>query len=334
MTRRLPATLALALLAALPLRAEEVLTLAPVTLTDWRAVQARVEPRDRLPARARLGGTLVELAVAEGQRVAKGEVLARVVDDKLAFQLRALEARRTAAEAQRSNAEAELARGEELLKQGVTTAQRLDALRTAVDVARGQIAALEAEAEVIGQAQAEGAVLAPADGLVLDVPVAAGAVVMPGEAVATLAVGGTFLRLAVPERHMALLAEGAAIGIAGLPGITEGRLARLYPLVENGRVLADVEVAGLPDRFIDARVQVRLPVGARQALVVPQAALVTRGGLDLVGVAGEGGEVRMRAVVPGDAGPEGVEILSGLLPGDRILTVAPAAAPAGGAAHD
>lgn len=46
-------------------------------------------------------------------------------------------------------------------------------------------------------------------------------------------------------------------------------------MIENGRVVADVEVEGLPDRFVDARVLVRLPVGSHAALVVPQSAIVT-----------------------------------------------------------
>ena len=53
----------------------ETLTLAPVKVTDWKAVFGRIEARDRLPARARLGGTLVELAVNEGDLVTAGDVI-------------------------------------------------------------------------------------------------------------------------------------------------------------------------------------------------------------------------------------------------------------------
>src|SRR5574343_245013 len=184
---------------AVAARAETVV-LAPVQVTDWKAVYGRIEARDRVPARARIGGVLVELLVTEGDAVAEGQPLARLVDDKLAFQLSALEAQRAGVAAQLENARAEVKRGEDLLKQGVTTAQRLDALRTQADVLAGQLAAIEAQAQVTRQSQAEGEVVAPAAGRVLDVPVSKGAVVMPGEAVASLAVGGSFLRLAVPER--------------------------------------------------------------------------------------------------------------------------------------
>jgi RND family efflux transporter MFP subunit len=311
-------------LGAVPAFADSV-TLAPVSITEWKAVYGRVEARDRIPARARLGGTLVSLSVAEGDVVAQGDVLAEIVDEKLGFQLAALEAQGQALAAQLANAQTELTRGEELLAQGVTTAQRLDALRTQVDVVTGQIAALEAQRQVVAQQAAEGAVLAPVAGRVLDVPVAQGAVVMPGEAVAQIGGGGIFLRLAVPERHAANLTEGDAIQIEGADGVAEGRLVKVYPLIENGRVVADVEVAGLSDRFVDARVLVRLPVGERAALLVPEAALVTRGGVDFVGIEGAG----LRAVVPGARvsieGAAMVEVLTGLQAGDVVMADAAAA---------
>ncbi|MBC2834816.1 efflux RND transporter periplasmic adaptor subunit [Gemmobacter straminiformis] len=299
----------------------ESLTVQPVEVTDWKAVYARIEARDRVPARARIGGVLVDLQVGEGDTVTEGQPLARIVDDKLAFQLSALESQKAAVAAQLANATSEVRRGEELLKQGVTTAQRLDALRTQADVLAGQLAAIEAQAQVTRQSQTEGVVLAPAAGRVLDVPLSRGAVVMAGEAVATLAVGGSFLRLAVPERLAGALHEGDAIRIEGMAG---GKLVKIYPLIENGRVVADVEVPDLPDGFVDARVLVRLPVGHHAALVVPQAAIVTRDGLDFVAVEGAAG-AEMRVVVPGTREVGQVEILTGLVAGDVVMTQAPKA---------
>lgn len=300
----------------LPLQAvAEGLALEPVT--EWKSVYGRIEARDRVPARARLGGTLVALTVAEGDRVTAGQVLGQVVDEKLALQLRAVAAQATSLAAQLDNARAELARGEDLLARGVTTVQRLDALRTQVDVLAGQIAAIAAQRQVIEQQAAEGAVLAPVAGRVLDVPVSQGAVILPGEAVAAIGGGGIFLRIAVPERHAMALTEGDRILIAAAGGEVTGTLARIYPLIENGRVVADVEVPDLPDRYVDARVLVLLPVGERQALLVPEAALQTRQGLDFVATT-DG----LRAVVPGQRhdrdGQVMVEILSGLQAGDVL----------------
>lgn len=302
----------------LPLRAEP-LTLVPQEVTEWKAVYGRIEARDRIPARARLGGTLVDLSVVEGEVVTQGQVLARIVDEKIAFQLSAQDAQLDATKAQLDNAMVELKRGEELLKQGVTTVQRLDGLRTQVDVLNGQIASIVAQRKVIEQQAAEGEVLAPVAGRVLQVPQAKGAVVMPGEAVATLGGGGIFLRIAVPERHAANLHEGDTIQIESASGPQSGKLARVYPLIENGRVVADVEVAGLPDSFIDARVLVRLPVGTHSALMVPATAVTHISGLDFITQ-----DNQLRVVVPGVHevmnGVDMVEILSGLRAGDVIET--------------
>ncbi len=303
--------------------AAETITLATRPIAEWKAVYGRVEARDRIPARARLGGTLASVLVSEGDKVERGQVLAQIVDAKLGFQLTALQAQRASLDAQLKNAETELQRGEDLLARGTTTVQRLDALRTQVDVVKGQIAALDAQMDVVRQQAAEGTVFAPVSGQILEVPLTQGSVVMPGEAVASIGGGGIFLRLAVPERHAPMLNEGDTLRIEGTVGEIKGKLVRLYPLIENGRVIADVEVADLPDRFVDARVLVRLPVGTREALLVPATALITRAGLDFVATEMAGGTA-LRTVVPGQRleldGKQMVEILTGLIPGDMILT--------------
>ena len=315
--------LALALAAAGPLRAGPSEPLAPVVVTDWKAVYGRIEARDRVPARTRIGGTLEELTVTEGDRVKAGRKIAVVVDDKLDFKRRSIEAQLKALDSQLSNARAELKRGEALRDRGVVTDQRLDGLRTAVEVLVNQIESARADLRVIEVQESEGVVLAPTDGVVLDVPVTVGAVVQPGEVAAMIGGGGLFLRLAVPERHALEMREGDAIQIEVSGGAVEGRLARVYPQIENGRVIADVEAPGLPARFVDARVLVRLPVGRRQALMIPQSALITRQGLDFVEVV-DGDGTALRTVVPGRRhvmdGEAMVEILTGLEAGDRLAS--------------
>lgn len=295
--------------------------LALTQVTEWKAVYGRIETRDRIPARARLGGTLVDLSVAAGDLVTAGQPLGQIVDDKLGFQISAMDAQLAALGAQLDNAKAELLRGEDLLKKGVTTAQRLDALRTQVDVVSGQISAAKAQRNVLEQQGAEGTVLAPLAGRVLDVPVAAGGVVMPGEPIATIGGGGFFLRIAVPERHAGNLTAGAPIEIETAEGISKGILARIYPLIENGRVIADVEVKDLSETFVDARVLVRLPISTRGAIVVPLAAVKTVSGLDYVETVGSDGPIA-RAVVLGQHhtvdGAELVEVLTGLQVGDIL----------------
>ncbi|WP_149587009.1 efflux RND transporter periplasmic adaptor subunit [Tabrizicola flagellatus] len=317
----LSSLLAVAVISAGSLLAEPfTVTAKPVTV--WKSVYGSVEARDRIPARSRIGGTLVELSVNEGDLVTAGQEIARIVDDKLDFQLAAIAAQREALSAQLANAEVDLKRGEDLLKNGVTTTQRVDALRTQVDVLKGQIAALVAQADVVTQQAKEGVVLAPVAGRVLDVPVTKGAVLMPGEIVAVVGGGGTYLRLAVPERHATALDAGDKIRITEGGEDREGTLARVYPLIEGGRVTADVEIDGLPDSFVGKRMLISLPVAEREALLVPETTLVTRAGLDFVGLKTPEG-VALRSIVPGEThvidGIPMVEVVTGLAAGDVVL---------------
>lgn len=314
------AVLALALPQAL--HAEGAYTVAPMTVTDWKTVYGQIEAKDSIPARARLGGTLVELSASEGDLVQAGQPLGKVVDEKIVFQLGAIDAQISAVESQLANAQSELTRGEELKARGVVTTQQLDALQTQVAVFTQQLEAQKANRRVVEQQAAEGEVLAPISGRVLNVPVAKGAVVMAGENVATVGGGGFFLRLSVPERFAASLREGDAITIDTGNATAEGTLAKVYPLIEGGRVNADVEVAEMNSNFVGARVLVKLPVASREAVMVPAELLLTHSGLDFVMVQGAAGPIE-RVVVPGGhstiEGTEMVEILSGLSGGEEVV---------------
>ncbi len=300
----------------------ELLEVQPAPVTEWKPIYGEVEPRDLIPARARIGGTLVELTVEAGERVEAGTRIARVEDDKLQFRLDAIDAQLGALRTQLQTARTELERGQSLSERGVITQQRLDQLQSSVDVLENQIKSTQAERLVIAQQVSEGDVMSPVAGVVLSVPVAQGSVVTPGETVAQIAGGGVFLRLALPERHAPSLKVGEEIEIGTAAGGRTGKLIKIYPRIEGGRVLADVEVDGLNDRFIGLRVPVRLPVGKRPALLVPQSAVEIRSGLDFVTVQSDDAPLD-RVVVPGEVlmrdGAPWVEILSGLSAGDMVV---------------
>lgn len=308
----------LSLAFALPATAETI-TVAPVEVTDMKALFGSVESRFVIPARSRIGGTLVSLDVSEGSPVKAGQVIARIVDDKLELQLTAAEAHIQSAAAQLENAEAELKRNTELLSRGSTTTQQLDLVRTAANVARNAKAEADAARAVIEQQMQEGDVLAPADGRVLTVPMRKGQFVLQGESVATVAGGGVFLRLRIPERHAEQLQLGAKVELGDGQ---DGTIAKIYPEITSGSVTADATVPDLPEDFIGRRVLVRVPVAERQALALPPAAIHNRSGIDMVEIEANGGTEAI-VVVPGAVvmtpGGEMREILSGLRAGDRVI---------------
>ena len=297
---------------------------SPVSLPETKAVFGRIEASDVIPARSRIGGTLTRLSVTEGDLVAAGQSIATVLDDKLALQLRAAEARIRALTSEQANVSGDLERARQLLARGAGTQQRVDQLGTQLEVLRNQILAAEAEKSVIVQQEKEGEVIAPIAGRILKVPVTRGAVTMPGEQIALVGGGGQFLRLALPERHAAGLKVDARVRIAGDVGdkAEAGRIAKVFPQIENGRVIADVAIGRPTGFFVGARVLVHVPIGERQAIVVPKAALITRSGLDFVRVSTSQGP-RDLAVIIGEpiSLPDGagVEILTGIKAGDRVV---------------
>lgn len=325
--------LAVALIAAAPgaapVSAGEIEVKA-VSRLDLKAVFGQVESRDVIAARARIGGTVVSLSVEEGSAVKAGDIIAVVADDKLALQLQAVEAKIKALEAERGNAQTELDRATTLLKKGVVPKSKVDQLQTQVDVLVNQVAAARADRDVLLQQQTEGNVIAPAPGRVLSVPVTKDSVIMPGEPVARIAGGGYFLRLSLPERHAAHIKVGDEV-IVGSRGMTElagkeplghGRVVKVYPEIEGGRVLADAEVDKLGDFFVGERTRVWIPVASRDVILVPQSAVTTRYGVDYVRVVGSQGEADVPVITGARSEADGVpsiEILSGLSAGDRVI---------------
>lgn len=321
---------AIALTPASALAAEFVVE--PVVVNETKAVFGKVESRDAVPARARIGGTIRDIRVDEGSEVAEGDEIAVIVDDKIALQQQAADAKIQALVSQLKNAETDLDRAEQLLKSGSTTQSRVDQARTQVDVLNNQLAAAEADRAVIAVQATEGSVAAPASGRVLRVPVTQGSVVLPGEEIALVAGGGYFLRLALPERHASEIEVGAPVLVGSRPAALDARatvetaatgtLVKVYPQIEDGRVLADVEIEGLGDFFVGERTLVWIPVGKRSVLSVPTDAVTTRHGVDYVRIATEAGEMEVAVILGSpfdDEGAPRLEVLSGLESGDRVV---------------
>ena len=314
---------------ALPAAGAEF-TVRTITIPEMKAVFGQVQSRTVVPARARIGGTISEIGVSEGAQVDEGQVVATVVDEKIALEFAAAEARIREVRSQRDNARTELDRAEQLFSRGIAPQGRVDQAKTQFEVVTNQVAAAESARAVIEQQAREGAILAPATGRVLTVAVTPGSVIMPGEEIARIATGQYYLRLSLPERHAAEITEGNTVRL-GSRGIgrdsrsepsREGRIAKVYPEIFEGRIIADVLVDGLGDYFVNERTLVWIPVGSRSALAVPSEAVKTRHGVDYISLATADGAMDV-AVVLGETVEHGdgqrVEILTGLRDGDKVV---------------
>lgn len=309
-----------------PASRPEQLVVQRAAVPDYKTVSAILTSRDVGDARARIGGTLSRLLVREGDQVRRGQVVAIIRDQRLALEAEAGAAGVVAAEAAADRAQADQARFQVLFERGFLSQARMDQVNAETRAAEAQLRAARSQGGALSEASAQGRVLAPADGRVTRAPIPQGAVVMPGEVVVAIATGARVLRLELPEAQAQFLQEGQDIRILGASG-AEARMVRVrqvYPAIENGRVMADLDAQGLEGQFVGARVRVLIPTGERDAIVIPTRYVQTRYGVDYVRLVRTGGSVidapvQRGSAAPTDAMPDGVEILSGLEPGDIIV---------------
>jgi RND family efflux transporter MFP subunit len=298
---------------------------------DYKTVSAVLTSRDVGDARARIGGTLSRLMVREGDSVRRGQVLAIISDQRLALEAQAGAAGVASAEAAVERARADQGRFQVLFDRGFLSPARMDQVNAETRAAEAQLRVARSQGGALSEANAQGRVLAPADGRVTRAPVPQGAVVMPGEIVIAIATGVRVLRLELPEAQAAFVREGQEIRILDVGeggAVRTVRVRQVYPAIENGRVMADLDAQSLEGEFVGARVRVLIPAGEREAIVIPGRYLQTRYGVDYVRLMRAGGAVidapvQRGSPVPTDAAPDGVEILSGLEPGDVIAPPAP-----------
>ena len=295
---------------------------------DEKAVFATVESAYVVPARSRLDGTILELKVRQGDHVDQGQVIATVGDRKLTLQINSYAAQVQAAEAQAAQAKVEFDRAQRLVTQGAIARNAFDQSRTAYSVALSNLKSINAQRAVIQQQVTEGNILAPTAGRVITVPVTAGTVVLNGDTVATVAEKDFVLRLAVPERHARFMKSGDPIRRDGPDlGLNKprfGTIKLVYPQIDSGHVMADATVAGLTDYFVGERVPVWVAAGTRETIIIPGHLLTTRFGIDYARLWQKNGPALDVPVQRGESHwaahmTDGVEVLSGLAPGDRLL---------------
>ncbi len=324
-----PAVIAFAVIAPLlSAQAESLFTARLRPLADEKAVFATVESRNIVVARTRIGGTVVQLSVKDGDEIRQGQTIAVIGDEKLQLQLRSLDAQIAGLKAQVAQAQVDFGRLDTLARTGAASRQQLDQARTALDVANSALAARVAERAVVAEQAGEGAVLAPTAGRVLQVPVTPGTVLLPGEPVARIAEANFVLRLSVPERHARTLRVGDRIRLdgtdIGAAGPVFGNVVLVYPQITEGRVMADAQAPGLGSYFVGSRIRVWIAAGERPSFVIPASFLDTRFGLSFVRrKTHDGGTedipVQRGRDMPTPDMPNGVEILSGLQNGDELV---------------
>ena len=315
--------------------------------------------RVRPPARSRLGasisGTIREVLVREGDHVARGQLLLRMDDAQAAAGVAQADgalaqaeaqARSTVVQAERAfdQAERDLVRARTLLAQGAISTREaevaertagdarsaLDAARARVDVAEAPLAEIARARGVLAVARSQLALTrltAPAAAVVLARDAEPGDAVMPGQVLLELSLDGPteLVALAREENLGELKPEMAAVASAdAYPSQSfPARVDWLAPVVDRAQGTVEVRLAvPAPPTYLraDMTVSINVEVTRRAgALVIPRDLVHDAGtGAPWVTVASGGRAVR-RDVRLGIAGERDVEIVSGLVEGDRVL---------------
>lgn len=300
---------------------------SPRTATSGRATRVEVVTLEASTARVELdlpgevggdkdsnlaaanGGFVEQVLVEQGDRVSRGQVLARVDASLHAAQLEL-------AEAQLAQAEADLKRVEALGDLG-TPAQRQQA-ETGRRVAAANVSTARTRLD-------RAVIRAPFSGVVATVGADPGESVGPGTPILRVVqLDPAVINLSVSDRDVVSLQPDlpVTIGIASRPERWEGRIARVSPAADlrTRSFPVEVEVANPDGRLLPgmiARVTVEREL-ATDAVVVPQDWIVTR--RDDRGVFVVDGEVaRWREITLGEVVHDRVVVLDGVAPGERIV---------------
>ncbi len=262
--------------------------------------------------RPEITGRIAEINFNEGGKVKKGQVLVRLDDSVAKAQLQQ-------AQANLNLATSQYRRAVELGKQGFISKQARDEAGSQLKVQQAAQALAKAHLD-------KTAILAPFDGLIGLRNVSVGDYVSPGiDLVPIESIDPLKVDFRIPEQFLGEVHEGIKLALSfdALPGQSrEGEVGAISPLVDVGgrSILLRANVPNAdgalrPGMFA----RVRLQFTDDMALVVPETALVPSGEEQYVFRIVDGHAQRV-VVQVGQRRNGRVEIVTGLRPGDQVIT--------------
>jgi RND family efflux transporter MFP subunit len=285
------------------------LSVQSVEIPARHVTSGTVTSDHRVSINSRISGYIRKLSVREGDRVKKGQVLVRV-DPVNADQ--AL----VQAQADLSNARAELKRYEELFRARAETQQQLDRVRLRYKVAKSQV---EQARNQLSYAE----VRSPVDGVVVEKRLSKGDLASPGAAILVLEDPTSLLvETHVSEQFVSGIHAGdkVEIEISALHRSFPGTVRQVVQAADAISHQFLIKIALQPYKNVHPGMyaQVGFSVGSRKALMVPQAAVIKRAGLNGIYIVDGQDIARYRQIRIGQAKGDSVEILAGLHDGDDI----------------
>jgi len=273
-------------------------------------------------------GTLVYLGVEEGDRVKKGQEIARLENaDVLAALQRAKENLRVE-EADLKDAKQSLERQRILVKGGFVAQAEFDAAEARYNRVVASIDAAKSAVKEGEVAVDNTRIVAPFDGVVTEKMVEPGNMAAPGTPLMRVEDTRRFrLDVRVDESRIGRVSAGATVAIAFDGGsadtarLIDGTVTEVGQAADAGVRSFLVKIELPDDRGLRSGMfgRARFNSKPRRALVVPEAALVHRGQVTSVFVV-EHDTARVRLV-----NVRGAEVLAGLSEGDVVIVTPPPA---------
>jgi RND family efflux transporter MFP subunit len=342
LTRRQAAAVAFALLSGAALAqgvTVPTLVVGAASAAGGFELDGRIEAVRQSTVAAQVSGNLVQLAVKAGDRVAAGQLLARIDERDVQAGLVRGDAAVAQADAEWRNAKLNAERTRELRRQNFVSQAAVDVAETQLEAARAGLDQARAARGQAALARGFASVAAPFAGIVLATHAEVGDLAAAGRPIVTLYAPGE-MRATVPVSASRSAAARAArqveVGLADGRWVVPARRAEMpgtdavSQTVEWRLDLPPSALAGVqPGQSVRVRFTGLAEGPAR--MTVPASAVLRRGELTAVYAAQEKGFVLKAVRLGADRGAAGVEILAGLRAGERIAVDAVRAGLAGAA---
>jgi RND family efflux transporter MFP subunit len=274
------------------------------------------------------GARIAAVLVEAGDRVRRGQLLARLDTSVAQPQLRSIEASYEEARAAAELAAAEARRAEGVAASGALSAQEIERRRSAAVSAEAKVKVAAAQLAEWRARLARADIRAPADGIVLTRNAEVGQLATPGsEPLFRLGRGGAIeIRGRVAEQDLPSLAPGqsASVRITGVERAFKGTVRLVGPVIDPETRLGSVRIDLEPDPVLRPGAFARAEVAVRseQRPVLPQTAVLVDERGSYVFVVGPEERVERRAVTVAGTRNEGIVIAGGIDGSERIVTTA------------
>ena len=312
-----------------PARPALTVTLIQPRREDWPrtlAAQGNIVAWQEAVVGSELPGLrIVEVLVNVGDRVRKGQPLARVDARTVATDLAQVRAGVAEAEAVLAEARSNAARSRDLAAKGFVSSQAATQTATAEQTATARLAAAQARlaAEEVRLAQTQ--VLAPDDGTISARTATVGSLTQPGQELFRLIRGNRLeWRAEVTAAELARVAPGMS-AIIRLPdgGDVSGRVRTIAPTVDaqtrNAIVYVDLPVAAESPARAGMFARGEFELGRAAALSLPQSAVVQREGFAYVFRLEGGNRVVQTKIGVGRRVGDRIEVSDGLAPEAQVV---------------